>query len=75
MKKQSVCLFILLSAGHSVNLMCRHVIKCGFIGLQRCKFEPVCAVGSQVASREVAHRLDRLRGMLFMCGVRPPALC
>lgn len=50
--------------------MCTHV-KCGLMGLQRCKCESVCTVGSQVASREVAHRPDRHRGMLFLCGGRP----
>lgn len=28
-----------------------------------------------MASREVAHRPDRRRGMLFLCGGRPLALC
>lgn len=32
-------------------------------------------VGSQVASREAAHRRGRPRGMLFFCGVGPPTLC
>lgn len=52
-----------------------HIIKFGSMGLQRCECESVCTVGSQVASREVADRLDRLRGMLFLCRVRLPALC
>ncbi len=59
----------------SLALLYAHVIKFGLMGLQRRKCESVCTVWSQVASREVAHRLDRPRGMLFLCGVRPPALC
>lgn len=36
-------------------------------GLQKYKCESGYTVGSQVASREVAQGLDRLRGMLFFC--------
>lgn len=35
------------------------------MGSRRHKCGSACTVGSQVASREVAHRLDRRRGMLF----------
>lgn len=49
-----------------------HSFAC--MGLQQCKCELVCTVEGQVASCE-AHRLGRLRGMLFLCVVRPPALC
>lgn len=68
-----------LSLFYSVNpWLCyvhTHVIKSGFMGLQTCKCDSVYIAGSQVASREAACRLDRLRGMLFLCEGRPLTLC
>lgn len=69
----SVC----FCSGYSVIScwLCAHTVTFGCVGLQRCKWESVCTVGSQVESCEVVHGLDRPRGMLFLCGVRPLILC